>query len=66
MEGVYLGHKEAQTLKQWLIDHFTVCPTESFEGDIKIQQSSASGIGTNTYVECTCGKRTDITDYHSW
>ncbi len=35
--------------------------------DVTLSSSSASGIGSNTYVKCErCGAMQDITDYSMW
>lgn len=61
-----LANSEAKQLAKWLTEHFKTCPNENFEGDIALRQSGASGIGTKSTVECTCGMQCDITDYDLW
>lgn len=36
------------------------------KGDVKLELSRGSGIGTTAIATCGCGKELDITDYYSW
>lgn len=64
---VYLANSEAKNLTDWLVEHFKTCVCPDKAGyDVTIKQSNASGIGTTTYVECSCGSKKDITDYSIW
>jgi hypothetical protein len=63
---VYLDYTEVQNLMAWFQEHVKTCPRKE-TADFTITQSSASGIGTNTYVQCICGaEKKDITDYGAW
>lgn len=59
---VLLAKTEIGELHAWFIEHIRYCSREEF----KIEQTSKSGIGTNSYVICACGMRRDITDYSNW
>ena len=62
---MYLARTEAENFAKWVIEHVKTCPSRPYR-DISIEQSSTSGIGTNTYIECGCGTKADITDYTMW
>jgi hypothetical protein len=57
-----LFYTEAKALAEWLSEHFKTCEKGHL---IRITQDTC-GIGTNTYVECGCGLKYDITDYELW
>jgi hypothetical protein len=55
-------YTEAKALAVWLSEHFKTCEKGHL---IRITQDTC-GIGTNTYVECGCGLKSNITDYELW
>lgn len=59
--GYRLMSNEAKSLAYFIEQHKTVC-----DKDITIEYSTASGIGRNTWVKCSCGQEKDITDYGAW
>jgi hypothetical protein len=61
--GVSIDSEEAQALRFWLMGHR--CPL-GIDANFTIKQSSSSGIGTNTVIQCSCGKGKDVTNYGSW
>lgn len=59
-----LSRKEIASLGVWLNKHIETCTADV---DVVFEQTSASGIGTNTYASCNlCKDRCDITDYSAW
>jgi hypothetical protein len=56
-------YTEAKALAAWLSEHFKTCEKSHL---ICIEQTYAAGLGTNTYVECGCGLKSNITDYELW
>jgi hypothetical protein len=62
---MYLARMEAENFIQMVQEHLKNCVSKPYR-DISLEQSSKSGIGTNTYVECGCGWKQDITDCRLW
>lgn len=58
---VQLAHSEANSLAQWVTEHFKTCT----KGEIVLKVGGCA-IGSTLYVECTCGLNRDITDYSLW
>lgn len=56
-----MANTEAATLIVWLTEHRKNC-----RKDITIKQTHAPGLGTNTYVVCSCKAEHNITDYDLW
>lgn len=59
-QGVNFDLEEMRDLMNWVIRH--TCPQSMFT----IKQSSSSGIGTNTVIQCSCGEGKDVTNYGAW
>jgi hypothetical protein len=60
---IRLSPKELDRLIYLWEHHRRRCETKA---DSTIEQSAASGIGTNSFLVCGCGEKFDITDYLSW
>lgn len=56
--------EEVVSLSDWFKQHSKTCTKGCWF--VELDQSSKSGIGTNTYAKCICGEQKDITDYESW
>lgn len=61
--GVFMDFKEINALVGWLVAHRCRLGCDT---DYIIKQSSASGIGTNTVIQCSCGEGKDVTNYGAW
>ena len=57
-----IEHEELIELVKFITEHSSECRMTS----VSFRQSAKSGIGTNTYVKCSCGVEKDITDYTLW
>lgn len=54
---------EAEALSRWFVEHFKTCQKGHL---IRIEQTHAPGLGTNTFIECGCGAKSNVTDYELW
>ena len=61
-EGVSFDDEEARSLAKWISLHTCSQIAPMFV----IKQSGASGIGTNTVIQCSCGEGKDVTNYGVW
>jgi hypothetical protein len=58
---MHLAESEVKVLLTYLIEHRKAC-----EKDIRIKQTHAPGLGTNTFVVCDCQWEFNVTDYTLW
>jgi len=53
---------ERDNFRTWWSEHYATCKSKY----IGISLGDGGGIGSNVYVNCSCGEKADITDYLSW
>ena len=66
MIGITISPKEMTKLTHLWEFHRNCLDGCKHEGDVNIQLLPGGGIGTVVVATCGCGKKMDVTDYHSW